>query len=275
MAVVGWWVEDPSLFGDFDATFGVGGTSGIGFDAAAKHERSFGVGVTAGIGMAASERYVQTFGVGVTSGVGFSGAGTDGLILVGVAANDGNTVDLSGIDYEAGDLIVMWAYSVSVAVPVAPASGGTVPVYSQIDPGGGGDGNASKTFQAVAGATTTSGTFTNANSLIAVVLRNAAVGAHAETGGSVGTAPGLGTYTSPSITPTVTNGTAVQLYFYGGENSASWSTAPAGFTHQITTSDVCLNTKNDTTSDGATAQTAPLVTGQGNFRSAVVEVVLA
>lgn len=273
MAVTGWWVESPGLFGNFDAAFGVDVSPQFGFLAGEKYPSGFGLSVPPSVGFAGAEKYAYSFGLDVTPTLGFAGTGTDGLILVGVDAADASTVTIP--THQAGDLIVMFAYSVSNTIPTAPSAGGTVPTWTSLDTGTG-DGNASRTASAVAsGSTTTSGTWTNGNSLCVVVLRNAAVGAHAETGGSVGTAPAAGTYTSPSITPTVTDGTAVQLYFYGGENSASWSTAPAGFTRQTSTSDVCLNTKNDTTTDGATAQTAPLVTGQGNFRSAVVEVVLA
>lgn len=275
MAVTGWWVENPALFQRFDASFGLTLPAQLGVDAVAKHDRTFGLTLSPSLGFAASERYEYSFGLTLSPTLGFAATGTDGLILVGYAANDGNTVDLSGIDIEAGDRIIMFAYSVAAAaIPVAPGAGGTVPTYTQIDPGGGGDGNASKTFEATAGAGATSGTFTNTNSLIAVVLRNdTGIGGHAETGGSVGTAPGPGTYTSPSITQSVTDGTSIDLYFYGGENTASWSSPPAGFTRLISTADVCLNIKDDTTSDGAAVQTAAsLVTGVGNFRSSVVEV---
>jgi len=271
MAVTGWWSEPPESFGQFDATFGLTVTPQIGMAAGEKYDSGFGLTVTPTLGFAAAERYAYSFGLTVTPTLGFSATGIDGLIVAGVNAADANTVTIP--THQAGDMIVIFAYAVATTIPSLPTAGGTVPTFTTLDTGTG-SGNASRTAHVTAaGSTTTSGTWTGANSLIAVVLRNhTGIGGHAETGGSVGTAPAAGTYTSPSITQSVTDGTSVLLYFYGGENSASWSSPPAGYTQQTTTSDVCLNTKNDTTSDGAAAQTAPLAVGVGNFRSAVIEI---
>lgn len=196
------------------------------------------------------------------------------LSIVGYDAVDANSITLPA--HSVGDLIVMFAYSDIVAVPSAPSAGGTVPSFSSLDSGSG-NGNGSLTAYTVATATNhTSGTWTNTSSLCVVVLhgqnRFTPIGGHDSNGGSVAVAPSTATYTSPSITQSVTDGSSVLLYFYGGENTASWNAPPAGYTRLDSSLDVCVNTKDDTTSDGAAAQTAPLAVGAGNFRTAVVEV---
>ena len=194
--------------------------------------------------------------------------------LVGFGSTDSSSITLP--THQVGDLFVIFSYSTNTTVPSIPSAGGTVPTFVGLDTGTG-SGNASRTAYAVATATNhTSGTWTNGNATAVAVLRgqngSTPIGGHAETGGSVGTAPGTGTYTSPSITLSDSSGASILLYFYGGENSASWDSAPAGYTRRTSSADVCLNTKDSSTSDGSVAQTATLTIGQGNFRSAVVEI---
>jgi hypothetical protein len=175
--------------------------------------------------------------------------------------------------HDVGDLIVIFAYSnVISSAPTIPAASGTVPSWSLIQ-GGGGNTNGSGVWSFRATATNhTSGTFTNCTGLIAVVIQ----GAHPTTpvgGFAQATANASGASASPAITQRVTNGSSCLLYFHGHRsNVTTLSAAPAGFTRRaeaIGSAGICLNTKDDTTTDGAATQTD---NGNGGYIGQTVEI---
>lgn len=168
--------------------------------------------------------------------------------------------------HAVGDLIVLFAYrGDSNTTPTKPSAGGTVPAYVDIDNNTGANTCSSRSAYFVATATNhTSGTWTNAHEMAAIVIRgqNASpIGGHAESGGSA-----IGSATAPSITLTNSSGSSMILEFYGagGENFSDnfigWNTAPGSYTRRasVETSSsggAVVNTKDTTTSDGSIAQT--------------------
>jgi hypothetical protein len=178
--------------------------------------------------------------------------------------------------HAVGDLIVLYCYdNGATTVPGTPTAGGTVPTWTTIDGPTGANFNASKTVYAVATATNhTSGTWTNTNNMIAVVLTGQAgspIGAHNETGST-----GTNGATTSNVTVSVSDGSSALLYFYAIRNVSAWAAAPTGYTQQVATASsggVCLDTKNLTTGDGSATQTATnTVSG---YRTAVVEILAA
>lgn len=173
--------------------------------------------------------------------------------------------------HAVGDVIVIFAYSNAISgAPTAPAASGTVPAWTLIQ-GGGGNTNGSGVWRFTATATNhTSGTFTNCTGLIAVVVQ----GVHPTTpvGGVSQTNSNAAFSATAAITQSVTNGTSCLLYFHGHRQVTAWSAPPAGFTRRAavaTSGGVCLNTKDDTTTDGAVSQIVD--TGAG-YRGQVVEI---
>lgn len=177
--------------------------------------------------------------------------------------------------HQIGDEILLFVFNnASVTPPAAPAAGGTVPAFATINSGVG-NTCAAITTQFVATANNhTSGTWTNATGIVAVVLRGentlSPVGGNACV---LSSASGTGA-TSPSVTLTKSDGTSALLYFYAHRAVTAWGAAPTGCTllTEVSTS-VCCNSKNDTTSDGAIVQT---LTGTAvGIMTAVVEIVAA
>ncbi len=203
-----------------------------------------------------------------------------GLILLG--SNVANATSVTIPVHDVGDLIVIYAHSSGGTSPSVPSAAGTVPAWTTIDTQSGSFSNL-RTAQCIATANNhTSGTWTGADAMIAVVLRNVnsstPIGGHAV---SVESATG-NTCPGAAVTMSDTTGSSVLLQFYGwgdGVNSVtSISAAPGGYTQQIagvytgSKVAVCLNTKDSTTSDGAVAQTS--VTGTWS-RGATVEILVA
>jgi hypothetical protein len=127
----------------------------------------------------------------------------------------------------------------------------------------------------VANATNlTSGTWTNATGMIAVVLagqNSVPIGGHLESGGSSST-----TAVAPSITMSKTDGTSVLLIFLGHAATVSaWSAAPSGYTQSVasTGGSVCLDIKTVTTSDGACTQS--LSASSSGYRGNQIEILAA
>lgn len=173
--------------------------------------------------------------------------------------------------HDVGDVIVVFAYSnVISGAPTAPAASGTVPSWSLIQ-GGGGNTNGSGVWHFTATANNhTSGTFTNCTGLIAVVIE----GVHPTTpiGGVSQTNANAAFSATAAITQSVTTGTSCLLYFHGHRQVTAWSAPPTGFTRQAavaTSGGVCLNTKDDTTTDGAVAQ---VVDTSAGYRGQIVEI---
>lgn len=193
------------------------------------------------------------------------------VTIQGVTTSQTTTVTLPS--HQIGDLIVIFAYrSSTVTAPTKPAASGTVPAWADIDANTGANTNSSRTAYFVATANNhTSGTWTNATSMIAVVIRGqhgiVPIGNHAESG-SAGTI-----MTAPSIQMGNSDGTSLLLHFFGASTGVSWGSPAAGYTMQATTatsgSAAALVTKNVTTSDGAVNQGAQSNTG---YRGATIEI---
>jgi hypothetical protein len=175
--------------------------------------------------------------------------------------------------HAVGDVIVVFAYQNGVAAaPTAPAASGTVPSWTLIQ-GGGGNSNGSGVWRFTATANNhTSGTWGSCTGLIAVVIE----GVHPTTpvgGFAQATANASGVSGAPAITQRVTNGSSCLLYFHGHRsNVTTLGAPPAGFTRRaeaIGSSGICLNTKDDTTTDGAASQTDD---GNGGYVGQTVEI---
>lgn len=193
------------------------------------------------------------------------------VTIQGTSTSQANTVTIPS--HQVGDLIIIFAYrSSTTTIPTMPAASGTVPDWHNIDASNGANTNSSRTAFFVATATNhTSGTWTNATSMIAVVLRGqhtvVPIGNHAESG-SAGT-----TMTAPSIQMANADGTSQLLHFFGASSGVSWASPAAGYTMQATTaasgSAAALVTKNTTTSGGAVNQGTQSNVG---YRGATIEV---
>lgn len=172
--------------------------------------------------------------------------------------------------HAVGDLIVIYAFVDAPFGIDQPVAGGTVPTWTAID---GSAATSWRTSYTVATATNhTSGTWTNANRMIAVVLKDqhtTPIGGHA-IDQSTGT-----TATAPAVTMTNTDASSVLLHFHGSASVSGgvWASAPAGYTRlaELVTFGigVCLNKKTDTTSDGAVSQGT---TANTTWRCATVEI---
>lgn len=160
-----------------------------------------------------------------------------------------------------GDLLVAVPYRRTTATAITkPSAGGTVPAWVDIDNNPGADSNAARAACAVAVASNhTTGTWTNTEMLLMVVLRNqdatTPIGGHAESG-STGTSS-----VAPAVTLDRTDGSSVILHIHGVRGGTTWATAPAGYTRRAAIAPgvlggLCLNTKDDTTSDGSVSQGA-------------------
>lgn len=195
------------------------------------------------------------------------------LTIVNVNVSTTSTVTIGS--HSVGDTIIIFAYRDGLAtLPSLPAAGGTVPAWVDIDANTGANTNSARTafFEAVT-TTTTSGTWTNATGMIAVVLRGdrrVVIGGHAESGSA---ATGPAGFVSPALSSQSNiSGSSQLLYFYGARNVTAWDAAPSGYTRQASNAtEVALNTKDDTTSDGSATQTAT-TSISGGYRSAVIEV---
>lgn len=181
--------------------------------------------------------------------------------------------------HAVGDLIILgvWHDGFNV-VATTPSAGGTVPAWVDIDPGATGSNCSLRTARFTATATNhTSGTWTGADTMIAIVLRGQAaspVGGHAEDGSVAATSA------APSVTLTKTDGTSVILRFHGHRQAGTWPAAPSGYTRQAAASvdslgnGLCLNTQDTTTSDGSVDQITGRATSD-DYQGATVEILAA
>lgn len=178
------------------------------------------------------------------------------LSITGSTISAATSVTLPG--HNVGDLIVIFAHRGGSLTPIVPSAAGTVPAWSAIDTMGGTTAGSLVTADFVATATNhTSGIWTNATGMIAVVISGnlaaSPIGGHAAaaTGGTTTSV------TAPAVTLSRSDGSSVELNFYGHPATiSSWGSAPAGYSRmQATTGSlVCCNSKNDTTSDGSIVQ---------------------
>lgn len=201
---------------------------------------------------------------------------TNPVQIVAANANANNTVTIPA--HSIGDLIVLCGYNPhATQAPTKPSAGGTVPNWEYIDNANSADGSGITTAQFIANANnTTSGTWSNASHMIAVVLRAHSaltpIGGNASQGGS-----SSGPSPAPAITLNHTDGSSVVLEFHGHSNlsSTGWDSAPAGYTRRTASGSafgpgLVLNTKDSSTSDGSVSQTG----GQNfsKYGAAAVEV---
>jgi hypothetical protein len=191
-----------------------------------------------------------------------------------VAANSANAATITIPTHHTGDMIVIYArQSASAAPPSIPSASGTVPAWVSIGSSGTGYASNRTAYYIATDNTTTSGTWTNANGLIAVVLRRAS-----GVGGYGNSVVGLPAAVSPTISMTKSTGTSALLHFYGWGDAVNTvtsisSTVPGGYTRRTSSTAsltaICLNTKNLTDTDSAVAQAATVNAYSGH---ATVEV---
>ncbi len=175
-----------------------------------------------------------------------------------------------------GDLIVIWAFrDGSTTVPSKPTAGGTVPAWVDIDQSaGGGNSCSARTAQFVATANNhTSGTWTNATGMAAIVFR----GQHASSpigGHGLDTGAAANVVTAPAITLVDSSGASMILECYAHRGVTAWSAAPTGYTTQASVAtEVLIGTKDVTTSDGAVTQNC--TSSNAAWRSAAIEIRVA
>ena len=174
--------------------------------------------------------------------------------------------------HSVGDLIVIFGYLNGIAAPpTAPTAAGTVPAWVPIQSGGGNSNGSGAWYFRATSSSHTSGTWGSCTALTAVVIQGAKT--TSPIGGiALSAANTVNAISAPVITQSVTDGSSCLLYFYGHRNCTAWGAAPTGFTRVIDvfgTSGVRLNTKDDTTSDGAATQTN---TGNGGSLGQTIEI---
>lgn len=193
-----------------------------------------------------------------------------------VATATAATSSIAIPSHQIGDLIILYVYrSGNATIPTKPASSSTIPAWGDVGTAANGaDANSSRMAYFVATAANhTSGTWTNATQIIAVVVRGqhpkAPLGGNAESG-SVGT-----TMIAPSVQMANSDGTSQLLHFFGARNITSWASPATGYTLQATTAasgaSAGLVIKNTTTSDGAVNQGTQAVVTTG-YRGSTLEI---
>jgi hypothetical protein len=196
--------------------------------------------------------------------------------------NSANGTSVAIPTHAVGQLIVLFIRGAS-SLPTKPTASGTVPAWVDIDSESGGSWAACRTVQFKASATNhTTGTWTNADGIIAVVIEDqhtsSPIGGHAASVTPVDSPTNQ--CVAPSITQVQTDGKALLLHFFGWGNGTpgnctAIAAAPAGYTQRLTRvyagteGGVALDTKNSSTSDGAVTQTS---TSNGYYRGATVEI---
>lgn len=197
------------------------------------------------------------------------------LSFIGAASAQTTTVGIP--THQAGDLIVMFAFRFdTTALATKPSAGGNVPTWTDIDANTGSSSGSARTAYAVGTGSTTSGTWTSANILVAAVLRgqNASpIGGHAETGGNSADP----TCTSPSVTLLNSSGSSILLNFYASKYINTWSAAPSGYTRRTAVGSWpnaggVLNTKDSSTTDGSSGQGSSSFGVSSPWRAAQIEI---
>jgi hypothetical protein len=194
-------------------------------------------------------------------------------VIIGSASAAATSVALP--PHISGDQIVLFVYRDGVPPdPVKPTAGGTVPAWVDIDSVLAGNSNScyTVTFKATA-SNHTSGVWTNATGIAAVVIRGAhpttPIGGHMLGNGSIAGTVGI---PSPAITLSDTRGKSIILECYGSRNVTAWNAPPTGRTLQTSVAtEVCVNSKNDTTTDGSATQTHTVATASG-YATAAIEI---
>lgn len=190
--------------------------------------------------------------------------------IVGANANLGQTVTIPA--HQVGDEIILFAFDYNSATLAKPSAGGTVPAWVDLDTKTDGSSFSARTASFRATATNhTSGTWgTFATRMIAVVVRGASgIGPHDGAFSQLG--PDC---VAPAVPMQQRDGTSVLLHFHGtrqlgGVTFGQWDAAPAGYTRLAETTGasqgICVNSKDDTASDGAAGQATTSATGNAGF----------
>jgi len=232
------------------------------------------------VGIAASSYHLVTTAFssdiptgGSTGTYGWSGVGSGAsaqIAIAGVNSSTANTVTIP--THAIGQIILLWVYrSNSNTTATKPSASGTVPAWVDVVNNTGTNTNSARIAYFVATATNhTSGSWTNATGMIAVVMDHqnvSPIGGSAEAGGSNTTQS-----VAPSITLSVSNGSSLILHFFGSRNATvDWLAAPTGYTHVVNSGPLCMNVKNVSTTDGSCTQTHQS-SGIAGYSGATVEV---
>lgn len=175
------------------------------------------------------------------------------------AASAASTVTLPA--HNPGDTIIIGAARANITQATKPtASAGNVPIpaWVDIDAPTGTNGFSIRTAQFVATSNShTSGTWTNASVMFAIVIQGAAstaVGGHA-----VSTNASQSNVPAPAVTLTNNDGSSLIFDIHVsavGFATGGGMTPPTGYTRAASATLIVVNAKNDTTSDGAVTQAA-------------------
>lgn len=181
------------------------------------------------------------------------------MTLAVMGTTSSTTTSITLPTHAIGDLIIIMAYRGAASQATIPTAGGTVPAWVSLDVTPGSTASSEDVYFVATATNHTSGTWANANGMCAVVIRGqnatAPIGAHAQSAALLS-----GGSTAPSITQTLTNGSAMLLHLLSHANLTAWAAAPAGYTSQLAAvgsaslPGFSVLTKNSTTSDGSVTQ---------------------
>ena len=184
---------------------------------------------------------------------------------IGSQGNAGTTVTIPA--HQIGDLILIFAYrDGNNTAPTVPAAGGTVPTWTIIGTASGGNTNSSRLHYAVATATnTTSGTWTSATELIAVVYRGT------RRPGGTGATGALGTSISyPAVTMQRADNSSWVAGFAGHRTATNVELAPSGMLNRTSIGTEAANHDTNGTVSSWSA-TAVTVSASSGWRARTVE----
>lgn len=163
-----------------------------------------------------------------------------------VDAQVANATSVAIPSHQIGDLLLIFAFrNGGNSVPATPAASGTVPAWAPLSRVAGSDSASANISYFVATATNhTSGTWSNANTIIAAVYRGAALGTQ------LYTIAKSATVSYPSISLTRTDGTSLVLGFGGSKtaSTASMAVSPSGMSNRITSANTPAAALHDTSS---------------------------
>jgi hypothetical protein len=144
------------------------------------------------------------------------------ITRVGVGTPGTTSADLSGLTILAGDLIIVCAYrDGSTTSPTAPAE---YPIENAIRIGGNNNNSNNVRYKIAVGGETSTDTWTNATAVVAVVYRDAAIGASAQNGDTVASV------TYPALTLQNGSGTSWVVGFAGHRSvDTALETPPTGW----------------------------------------------
>lgn len=192
-------------------------------------------------------------------------------VITGAAAIAGTAITLPG--HAADDLIMMvsWCNN-ATTLPTVPGAAGTVPAWTMLLAPNGSSSCAYRIDYATATAGNhTSGTWTGATGLAAVVLRGADTAKPMKTGGSAGS--GSNNVPNYGMSSLLTDdGSSALLYIYMHRTVTAWGAVPAGFTRQAQApTQLCINSRDDTTSAPSAPQPCT-TTSSSAYRGLTIEI---